>query len=212
MARTAPFEAHSERYDKWYVRHESAYLSELLAVRAVLPFQGMGLEIGVGTGRFAAPLGVDIGLEPAAAMLSRARRRNIKVVQGVGEVLPFGDEAFDYVLMVVVLSFLDDPSAALAEICRILRPGGALVIGFLDHGCPTGRNYLARHAHKVFFCDATFYTSAEVERLLGQAGFHDLYWVQTLFRLPEDTTEIQTTRPGHGEGAFVVVRGIKNKQ
>ena len=209
MARTAPFEAHSERYDKWYLRNHAAYLSELLAVRAVLPLAGLGLEIGVGTGRFAAPLGVEVGLEPASAMLSRARQRQIKVVQGIGEELPFADATFDYALMVVVLSFLDDPNAALAEIRRILRPGGALVIGFLDHGCPAGRSYLARHAHKVFFREATFYASAEVERLLGRADFHDLCWVQTLFRLPEETTEIQATRPGHGDGAFVVVRGTR---
>jgi SAM-dependent methyltransferase len=151
MARTAPFEAHSGRYDKWYVHHEAAYQSELLAVRAVLPWEGLGLEIGVGTGRFAAPLGVEIGLEPASAMLSRARQRQITVIQGVGEVLPFADETFDYVLMVVVLSFLDDAEAALAEIRRILKPEGALVIGFIDHGCPTGRRYLARHARKIFF-------------------------------------------------------------
>ena len=209
MVRTAPYEAHSGQYDKWFAHHEAAYHSELLAVRAVLPWQGLGLEIGAGTGRFAAPLGVEIGIEPASAMLSRARQRQIRVVQGVGEVLPFADETFDYVLMVVVLSFLDDAEAALAEIRRILKPAGALVIGFIDNGCPTGRRYLARHAHKIFFRDATFYASAEVERLLGQTGFHDLCWVQTLFRLPEETTEIQVTRPGHGEGAFVVVRAIK---
>jgi len=209
MARTAPFEAHSGRYDEWFARHEAVYLSELLAVRALLPWRGLGLEIGVGTGRFAAPLGVQVGLEPAGAMLSRARQRHIKVVQGVAEALPFADKAFDYVLMVVVLSFLDDAQAGLAEIARVLKPEGALVIGFLDHGCPAGRSYLKQHAHKVFFRDATFYASAEVELLLGRAGFHDLCWVQTLCHPPEEITEIEALRPGHGDGAFVVVRGVK---
>lgn len=75
MARTAAFEAHSGRYDEWFVRHEAVYQSELLAVRALLPCTGLGLEVGVGTGRFAAPLGIQIGLDPAAAMLARARKR-----------------------------------------------------------------------------------------------------------------------------------------
>ncbi|MBE9557116.1 MAG: class I SAM-dependent methyltransferase [Proteobacteria bacterium] len=208
MARTAPFEAHSGRYDKWFLRHEAVYRSELLAVRALLPWKGMGLEIGVGTGRFAAPLGVPVGIDPAAAMLSRSRQRGIKAVQGVAEALPFADQTFDYVLMVIVLSFLDDAKAALVEIRRILAPGGVLVIGFLDHGCPTGRDYLTRRAHELFFREATFYTVAGVERLLAEAGFHDLCWVQTLSRPPEEITGIEPIRPGHGDGAFVVVRGV----
>ena len=60
MPRTAPFEAHHRRYDDWFVRHAAAYQSELLAVRALLPWRGLGLAIGVGTGRFAVPLGVQV--------------------------------------------------------------------------------------------------------------------------------------------------------
>ena len=210
MAKSAPFEAHSGRYDQWFVRHEAAYLCELLAVRALLPWEGRGLEVGVGTGRFAAPLGVEVGLDPARPMLVHAKERNIDVFEGVAEALPFADGAFDYVLMVVVLSFLDDAKAALDEIRRVLKPGGALVIGFLDYGSPVGRDYLERHAHRAFFRDATFYASDAVERLLTQAGFHDLCWVQTLFRPPEEISEIEPLRSGHGEGAFVVVRAMKD--
>ncbi|MDY6943642.1 MAG: class I SAM-dependent methyltransferase [Pseudomonadota bacterium] len=169
----------------------------------------MGLEIGVGTGRFAAPLGIQVGLDPAASMLSQALQRRISVVQGIAEALPFADEMFDSALMVVVLSFLDDVVAGLTEIHRVLKPGGVLVIAFLDHDSPTGRDYLARRAHEVFFKDATFYGSAEVERLLGEVGFHDLCWVQTLFHSPEQITEIEALRPGRGDGAFVVVRASR---
>jgi ubiquinone/menaquinone biosynthesis C-methylase UbiE len=208
VARCAPFEAHSGRYDQWFRRHETAYQSELLAVRALLPWRGFGLEIGVGTGRFAAPLGVQVGLDPAAAMLARARQRHVMVVQGIAEALPFADKSFDHVLIVVVLSFLDDARAGLAEIRRALKPGGALVIGFLDQGSKAGRDYLARHAHKFFFRDATFYGSTDVERLLRRAGFRDESWVQTLYRPPEEIVEIEALRPGRGEGAFVVVRAV----
>jgi len=210
MTRTEPFEAHGERYDEWFVRHEAVYQSELLAVRALLPWQGLGLEIGVGTGRFAAPLGIKVGLDPAAPMLSRARERGIEVVQGIAEALPFAHGAFDYALMVVVLSFLDDVDAGLAEIRRVLGPGGVLVIGFVDHGSPTGRAYLAQQAHKDFYHDAIFYTSDQVERLVSAAGFHDHCWAQTLFHPPEKITEIETLRQGYGEGAFVVVRAIRD--
>ena len=55
------------RYEAWFTRNPAAYHSELLAVRALLPWQGLGLEIGAGTGRFAAPLGVTVGVDPSRA-------------------------------------------------------------------------------------------------------------------------------------------------
>lgn len=75
MPRTAPFESHHRRYDEWFERHAAAYHSELLAVRAQLPWQGLGLSVGVGTGRFAAPLGVQVGIDPAHAVLGYAAKR-----------------------------------------------------------------------------------------------------------------------------------------
>jgi len=67
------------------------YLSELEAVRSMLPVDGTGIEIGVGTGRFAAPLGIKLGLEPSKSMASLARQRGIEVVEGEAEALPFED-------------------------------------------------------------------------------------------------------------------------
>ena len=60
MPRTEPFEIHHRRYEAWFEQHAAAYASELLALRPFVPLEGRGrgLEIGVGTGRFAAPLGV----------------------------------------------------------------------------------------------------------------------------------------------------------
>lgn len=78
MAKVAPFEAHHERYERWFEEHRAAYVSELLALRALVPWEGHGLEIGVGTARFAAPLGVPVGLDPSDAMLARAAARGIE--------------------------------------------------------------------------------------------------------------------------------------
>jgi len=95
-------------YDDWFVRNEMAYRSELAAVKAFLPLSSRGLEIGVGTGRFAAPLGIEVGVEPARAMAAIARNRGIKVLEAYAEELPFKNESFDFVLMVTVLCFLAD--------------------------------------------------------------------------------------------------------
>ncbi len=47
--------------------------AELAAVESLWPATGQGLEIGVGTGRFAVPLGIKIGVEPARAMAEIAK-------------------------------------------------------------------------------------------------------------------------------------------
>ena len=58
MAKIQPFEKYTERYEDWFEKHKYAYLSELKAVSSLLPENRENcLEIGVGTGRFAAPLG-----------------------------------------------------------------------------------------------------------------------------------------------------------
>ncbi|RPH62687.1 MAG: SAM-dependent methyltransferase, partial [Burkholderiales bacterium] len=49
MAKDAPFEQHTARYEAWFERHDAAYVSELLALRPFVPLEGRGLEIGVGS-------------------------------------------------------------------------------------------------------------------------------------------------------------------
>ena len=77
MARIAPFEGHTRRYERWFAQHEAAHLSELRVLRELLPDPGLALEIGVGTGRFAEPLGIGVGIDPSLRMLEQARRRGI---------------------------------------------------------------------------------------------------------------------------------------
>ena len=69
------FEKSAQEYDGWYARHEFAYRSELAALIAFMPTAAHGLEIGVGTGRFAAPFGIEVGVEPVMAMAEIARSR-----------------------------------------------------------------------------------------------------------------------------------------
>jgi SAM-dependent methyltransferase len=203
---TAPFVRHHRRYDEWFERHREAYLSELLAVRAVLPWQGRGLEIGVGTGRFAGPLGIRFGIDPAVEMLEYARARGVSVACAVAEALPFDDGVFDYALIVTTICFVDNPVRMLSEARRVLRPAGALCIGFINRETPLGQFYHAHRNENVFYRDAVFYTSAEVEGLLKEAGFSQMVWTQTLFGRLEEMTEIDPVHPGRGGGGFAVVR------
>jgi SAM-dependent methyltransferase len=206
MTRAEPFERHTARYEAWFPQHDAAYVSELLALRPFVPLTGDGLEIGVGSGRFAAPLGIGAGVDPSPAMLDIARQRGIEVVQGAAEALPYPDHRFDHALIVTTLCFVDDAEAMLAEARRVLRPGGSLVIGFIDRDSALGQDYLAHQAESVFYREATFYAADEVERLLRADGFAIDAWAQTLMRPLAETREIEPVTPGRGQGAFVVVR------
>jgi SAM-dependent methyltransferase len=209
MPKVAPFETHHQRYEAWFEKHEAAYISELLALRPFVPWEGKGLEIGVGSGRFAAPLGVQMGVDPSPAMLSHAAARGIAVVDGVAENLPFAAGNFDYALVVTTICFVDSPARMLAEAHRVLKPGGRLVIGFIDRESGLGQDYLAHQAVSTFYREATFYSADEVGRLLLETGFSIDDWGQTLFHPLAGIREIETLRAGHGQGAFVVVAAIK---
>lgn len=208
MARESAFEAHHRRYEDWFERHEAAYVSELLALRAFVPRQGDGLEIGVGSGRVAGSLGVQVGLDPSSAMLQYAAKRGITVVEGVGEALPFAADRFDHLLLVTTICFLDSPETMVAEARRVLGPGGRLVIGFIDRESPLGQVYASHRQESVFYREARFYSAEEVAAILEGGGLRVDAWGQTLIHSPEQTAEIEPLRAGRGQGAFVVVSAI----
>ena len=211
MLRTAPFVDFHARYEQWFEHHAPAYVSELLALRPFVPLQGRGIEIGVGTGRFAAPLGVEVGVDPAAPMLAHAARRGVNVVRGVAEALPFTDGSFDHALVVTTICFVDSPLAMMDEAHRVLAPRGTFVIGFIDRNSDLGRHYLAHRAESVFYRDATFYAASEIEAMLRRTRFSVRAWGQSLFGASPEIQEIQPLRPGVGQGAFVVVSAERER-
>jgi len=204
------FETEAERYDRWFDRHPAAYESEVEAVRAALPgCCGHSLEIGIGTGRFATPFGIVDGVEPATAMRQIAETRGVHAVDGVAEALPFDDESFDCALMVTTICFVDDPTQSCREALRVLRPGGCLVVGFVDRGSFLGKHYETHREESPFYQDAHFFSADEVGNLLSEAGFLDLQFWQTLFRYPNEIDVAEAVASGHGRGGFVVASATK---
>jgi SAM-dependent methyltransferase len=211
MAGITAFSKNVNQYEQWFVDHPLAYVSELHAVREFLPAEGEGMEVGVGTGRFAAPLGIKKGIEPSRPMADLAAKKGIAVIPGVAEKLPFQDQEFDFVLMVTTVCFLDDMDLAFGEVYRVLKPGGFFIVGFVDRESALGKEYLKRKDRSVFFKDAVFYSVAEIAGHLGKAAFSDFVFRQTLFGNLDEMEKVDPVKEGHGEGSFVVVRAGKKR-
>ena len=166
------FERYAREYDRWFEEHRAEYQAELARVRRLLPCpDARAVEVGVGSGRFAAPLGIRIGIEPSRALGRMARGRGIEVVRGRAEAIPLRDRSCSSVLMVTVICFLDDPVRAFCEIHRVLAPQGTLVIGFLEREGPVAQKYLHEKGKHRFLSRARFYSSGEVREFLGHTGF-----------------------------------------
>ena len=209
MAKIEPFEEHTTLYENWFTKHRFAYESELQAVRQHLPQCRNSIEIGVGSGRFAGPLGIKFGIESSARMGEIAQKRGINVVGGVAEAIPFGNSIFDFALMVTTICFVDDLEASFREAYRILKSGAYLVIGFIDRESPIGQSYERYKKNSVFYRAATFYSVEEVVSVLEKTGFKDLTFSQTIFKDLSDIDKVEPVKPGYGEGSFVVIKAMK---
>lgn len=102
------------------------------------------LDVATGTGAVARELleryGCRVvGIDQSPEMLAEARRRaggRVEFHHGRAEALPFEDASFDGLTFTYLLRYVDDPEATLAELARVVRPGGR--IAMLEFGLPHG--------------------------------------------------------------------------
>jgi SAM-dependent methyltransferase len=115
------------------------------ALRLLGPAGGRLLDVGCGggshTAAFAAAGWEAVGLDPSEAQLLLARKRGCEVVQGSAESLPFPDSSFDAAVSLWTHTDVGDWPAAVREIRRAVRPGGAFVY-FGVHPCFVGPHSL----------------------------------------------------------------------
>jgi SAM-dependent methyltransferase len=195
------FDLLTEKYDAWYDSADGSplYESELSCLRPLVEDSPKHiLEIGVGTGRFAMHFSDVTGIDPSLNSLKMAKKRGVKAVHGYGEDLPFEDESFGCILIIVTLCFVEKPLDVLREAKRVLRKEGSIIIGLVPKGSPWGDFYeeKGRSGHP-FYSKARFYTLEDVEDMLHAAGLKISRIRSTLLRRPDEPRRIEEPVEGY---------------
>jgi demethylmenaquinone methyltransferase / 2-methoxy-6-polyprenyl-1,4-benzoquinol methylase len=170
------------------------------------------LDVGTGTGLLAreivhvlGPSGGVIGLDPSAKMMAAGRgRTNVRLVQGVGERLPFPDAHFDFVTMGYALRHVADLDQTFEEYFRVLRPHGSLLLLEITRPGSTLGLTLARFYFGTIVPLATRIgtgsaTAAELMRF---------YWETIAQCVPPETVLTSLRRTGFAAAQRMVVHGI----
>lgn len=193
MEVVSAFNVYAHLYHEWYhkTRGSLIFKSELKAVDA-LKFEGLGVEVGVGTGIFASKLGISLGVDPAINMIKITKSKGVNVVQAVGEFLPIRSGYLDYVLIVFTICFFKDPQSALREAWRILRRGGNAIVGFIPRKSERSKLYLKKKAegHKLWQ-HAEFYSVKKVKEILEKEGFKTTKVSATLSQQPKNIRKVE---------------------
>lgn len=202
------FDETYQEYDEWYESHQAIYQSQTKALKKIVP-PGRGLEIGVGTGRSASAVSVQFGLDPSFNMLKFAKQRHIKVVQGLGEDLPFKNETFNFVTIVYTIELVDDPLHCLKEAVRTLQKRGALIVGMHNRNSDWGKHYERKQAQSKYYKFFHFFSPEEILQFFKEIPVEFKDAVQTLFQSPPDIKDIEEPREGYGPGGFVLLKAVK---
>ncbi len=206
------FDSSASIYDAWFDEQgKLIFAIEVSAFEKVLPLLSKPwLEVGVGSGRFAQALGIEIGIDSSANMLAMARRRGLSVLLACGENECFKNESFGTVFLIVTLCFVDSPQAVLYEANRILEADGKLVLGLVLRDSPWGQFYLSKkqEGHR-FYRHATFYSFEELSEFLKTAGFAIGNIASTLFQRPGEVVDLEVPQNGFSvdAGFTIVVAG-----
>ena len=139
------FDVAAEAYDRFMGRY-SRHLSAPLADLAVVSHGLRAVDVGCGPGALTAELVKRLGpaavaaVDPSEPFVAAARKRNpgVDIRRAPAEQLPFPDRTFDAALAQLVVHFMSDPVAGLAEMARVTREGGVVAASVWDHAGGNG--------------------------------------------------------------------------
>jgi len=137
----------AELYDRFMGKFSAVLAPQMAELAGVSPAQ-RALDVGCGPGALAGELARRLGpeavtaIDPSEAFIAACVERNpgVSAHRGVAEALPFPDDTFDVTAAQLVVNFMKDPEAGLAEMVRVTRPGGVIVACDWFHwsGAPHG--------------------------------------------------------------------------
>ena len=143
--RLVSFDVSADAYGRFMGRY-SDRLAEPFLDQAEVQAGQQALDVGCGPGALTARLIERLGpdavsaVDPSPSFVDAARARfpGVDVRSGVAEHLPFDDDSFDRTLAQLVVHFMTDPVAGLAEMARVTRPDGIVTACSWDHAGGTG--------------------------------------------------------------------------
>jgi len=185
------------------------------------------LDVATGTGLVARELAPHrnvriVGLDQSEPMLRRGvqaskaegQEGRISFVLGQAERLPFGDEAFDSVTFTYLLRYVDDPQATVAELARVLRPGGVLA-GLEFHVPQNPYAQLGWRAYTRTVMPAVGWVASDAWRRTGRflgpniERFYERYPLPVQIRMWQESGIHRVRSRAMGLGAGIVIWGVK---
>ncbi|MFC1919860.1 class I SAM-dependent methyltransferase [Chloroflexota bacterium] len=169
----AIFDQIAEHYDSWYDDEKGSFIDRVeteLAFRLLKIEKGMQvLDFGCGTGNFSVKLakkgcrvtGVDVSEEMLKIARSKAvmQRFDIDFIRITGDELAFEDSYFDAVVTMATFEFIKDSLKVLAELFRVVKPGGQVLVGTIAKDSAWGEYYESEsHQNDSVFKYAYFKT------------------------------------------------------
>ena len=133
------FDVAAEAYDRFMGRYSTLLSPQMVDLAGVRTGQ-RALDVGCGPGALTEELVRRLGAEAVTAVdpsppfveAARARNPGVTVLEASAEALPFADDSFDAVIAQLVVHFMADPVAGLAEMRRVTRPGGVVAASVWD--------------------------------------------------------------------------------
>jgi SAM-dependent methyltransferase len=181
------FRVPPESYDRFMGRY-SVLLAPKMASFAGIAGSQRVLDVGCGPGALATELVRRLGpaavtaVDPSERFVDAARQRlpGVTVEMASAERLPFPDRSFDAAIAQLVVHFMDDPVAGLAEMARVTRPRGVVCACVWDHAGgrgPLGTFWAAARELDPGVNDESGLAGAReghLEELLDAAGLHEI--------------------------------------
>lgn len=207
------FDVAAEAYDRFMGRY-SVQLSAPLADFAEVRHGQRALDVGCGPGALTAELVARLGAAAVVAVdpsepfvvAARSRHPEVEVLMASAESLPFPDRSFDAALAQLVVHFMVDPVAGLAEMARVTRRGGVIAACVWDHGGgqgPLSRFWDAAHVLDPGVEDESHLAGSregDLAELFETAGLRDVEATTLAVSLEHPTFEAWWEPFTHGVG------------